>query len=48
MSSELLKEKGFLVGMSIVSLALAAGMIYRSKQEKAGARTSEAVDLEHQ
>lgn len=37
-----------MVSVSIVSLALAAGMIFRSKQEKSGARTNEAVDLEHQ
>ena len=45
MSGELLREKGFLAGVSLVSLALAAGMIYRSKRDKAGAGRSEAVDL---
>ena len=48
MSGELLKEKGFLLSVSLVSLALAAGMIFRSKRGRAGERAGDEVDLEVQ
>lgn len=43
-----MKEKGFLLSVSLVSLALAAGMILRSKRSGAGESAGEAVDLEAQ
>lgn len=48
MSGELLKEKGFLLSVSLVSLALAAGLIYKSKRDKGGVSAGEAVDMEVQ